>query len=362
MNGKRIPFGFKNRSLPHFNKDDLGPESRGFVENSYLKGLTPQEFYFHAMGGREGLIDTAVKTAETGYIQRRLVKAMEDVMVKYDHTVRNSLGEIIQFIYGEDAMAGEFIEKQKLEHIKVTEDKFRAMFEVDISRPEQLEQLMDAETRERLLRDPAALAQLAEELRQLEEDRLSQRGRVLLTGDDGVYLPVNVKRLIWNAQKRFRVDESAKQALDVGFIIDSIRALGERLSVVKGTDRISREAQENATMLFKILLRSTFASKRVLKEHRLTRDAFEWLIGEIEGRFNQAISHPGEMVGAIAAQSIGEPATQMTLKSERHAQPLSIASRYPAAAHLLAPPPPLQHLPLRRCEQQERDAGCAPAA
>ena len=70
------------------------------------------------MGGREGLIDTAVKTAETGYIQRRLVKAMEDVMVKYDHTVRNSLGEIIQFIYGEDAMAGEFIEKQKLEHIK----------------------------------------------------------------------------------------------------------------------------------------------------------------------------------------------------------------------------------------------------
>src|SRR6202042_3825042 len=115
VEGKRIPFGFRKRTLPHFIKDDYGPESRGFVENSYLAGLTPSEFFFHSMGGREGLIDTAVKTAETGYIQRRLIKAMESVMVKYDHTVRNSLGEIIQFIYGEDAMAGEYIEKQKLE-------------------------------------------------------------------------------------------------------------------------------------------------------------------------------------------------------------------------------------------------------
>lgn len=66
VEGKRIPFGFRHRTLPHFIKDDFGPESKGFVENSYLAGLTPNEFYFHAMGGREGLIDTAVKTSETG--------------------------------------------------------------------------------------------------------------------------------------------------------------------------------------------------------------------------------------------------------------------------------------------------------
>ena len=217
-------------------------------------------------------------------------------------------------------MAGEFIEKQKLEHVKLDDDRFRRTFEIDISKPEALDSYMDAETRERLLRDPAALVQLGEELRQLDEDRQSQRGRVLLTGDDSVYLPVNVKRLIWNAQKRFRVDEAgSKSALDVGFIIDSIRQLGDRLSVVKGADAISREAQDNATMLFKILLRSTFASKRVLKDHHLTRNAFDWLIGEIETRFNQALSHPGEMVGAIAAQSIGEPATQMTLNTFHYA-------------------------------------------
>ena len=90
MEGKRIPFGFNKRSLPHFSKDDFGPESKGFVSNCYLDGLTPHEFFFHAMGGREGIIDTAVKTAETGYIQRRLIKALEDVMAKYDGTVRTS--------------------------------------------------------------------------------------------------------------------------------------------------------------------------------------------------------------------------------------------------------------------------------
>jgi DNA-directed RNA polymerase II subunit RPB1 len=70
-----------------------------------VAGLLPSEFFFHAMAGREGLIDTAVKTAETGYIQRRLIKAMEDVMVKYDGTVRNSGGQIIQFLYGEDGVS-----------------------------------------------------------------------------------------------------------------------------------------------------------------------------------------------------------------------------------------------------------------
>ena len=78
-------------------------------------GLTPYEFYFHAMGGREGLIDTAVKTADTGYISRRLMKALEDVMVKYDGTVRTSKELLIQFLYGEDGMAGEHFEKIPLD-------------------------------------------------------------------------------------------------------------------------------------------------------------------------------------------------------------------------------------------------------
>lgn len=95
VEGRRIRFRFKHRTLPHFIKDDYGPEAKGFMEYSSLQELTPVQFDFHAMGGREGLIDTAVKTAETGYIQRRLIKAMESVMVKYDRTVRNKIEQLI---------------------------------------------------------------------------------------------------------------------------------------------------------------------------------------------------------------------------------------------------------------------------
>ena len=135
VEGKRIPFGFNGRSLPHFTKDDFGPESRGFVENSYLRGLTPQEFFFHAMGGREGLIDTAVKTSETGYIQRRLVKAMEDIIVKYDGTVRNSAGDVIQFLYGEDGMDATYVESQKIDTLRHNREKFRDAFHLDPDEP-----------------------------------------------------------------------------------------------------------------------------------------------------------------------------------------------------------------------------------
>lgn len=95
--------------------------SKGFVENNYISGLQAAEFFFHAMGGREGLIDTAVKTSETGYIQRRLVKALEDVMVKYDGTVRNSKNQVVQFVYGEDGMAGECIEDLRIDVIKMND-------------------------------------------------------------------------------------------------------------------------------------------------------------------------------------------------------------------------------------------------
>ena len=114
VDGKRIPKHYKNRTLPHFSQFDNNSESRGFVENSFYKGLKPHEFYFHPMGGREGIIDTAVKTSETGYIQRRLIKALEDVKVNYDLTLRNHNDEIIQFLYGEDGYDSSKLEKQNI--------------------------------------------------------------------------------------------------------------------------------------------------------------------------------------------------------------------------------------------------------
>jgi DNA-directed RNA polymerase II subunit RPB1 len=108
-------------------------ESRGFVENSYLRGLTPQEFYFHAMGGREGCIDTAVKTSDTGYIQRRLVKFMETGMAQYDTTLRNANGCVMQFLYGEDGMDAQRIENQFFDSYKYNDEQFREAYHLDLS-------------------------------------------------------------------------------------------------------------------------------------------------------------------------------------------------------------------------------------
>lgn len=104
IRGERINRGYSLRTLPHFKINDLTPKSRGFVESSYRNGLKPVEFFFHAMGGREGLVDTAVRTSTSGYMQRRLVNALQDMVIENDGTVRNSDKNIIQFSYGDDGI------------------------------------------------------------------------------------------------------------------------------------------------------------------------------------------------------------------------------------------------------------------
>ena len=104
IGGSRVTDGFQDRSLPHFPKLARQPPSKGFVRNSFFSGLSPSEFYFHAISGREGLVDTAVKTAETGYMSRRLMKSLEDLSVNYDDSVRNSSQNIVQFQFGDDKL------------------------------------------------------------------------------------------------------------------------------------------------------------------------------------------------------------------------------------------------------------------
>jgi len=102
VRGERIMRGYDDRTLPHFRKGDRGAAAHGFISHSYKSGLNPTEFFFHAIGGREGLVDTAVRTSQSGYLQRRMINALQDLKVAYDGTVRTTGGRIIQFCYGED--------------------------------------------------------------------------------------------------------------------------------------------------------------------------------------------------------------------------------------------------------------------
>ncbi|WP_254839490.1 DNA-directed RNA polymerase subunit A' [Natronomonas marina] len=102
VRGERINRGYEDRTLSHFQRNDLSADAHGFVENSYRNGLTPKEFFFHAMGGREGLVDTAVRTSKSGYLQRRLINALSELEAQYDGTVRDTSDTVVQFEFGED--------------------------------------------------------------------------------------------------------------------------------------------------------------------------------------------------------------------------------------------------------------------
>ena len=104
LEGRRVPRLSSGRTLPSFAPYDVNPRADGFVMDRFLTGIRPQEYYFHCMAGREGLVDTAVKTSRSGYLQRCLVKHLEELKVCYDYTVRNGEGGVVQFLYGEDGL------------------------------------------------------------------------------------------------------------------------------------------------------------------------------------------------------------------------------------------------------------------
>ncbi|KAI5188668.1 DNA-directed RNA polymerase II subunit RPB1 [Nematocida sp. AWRm77] len=318
VEGKRILAGFRDRSLPHFAKDDYGAESRGFVSNSYIAGLTPEEFFFHAMGGREGLIDTAVKTAETGYIQRRLVKALEDAQVRHDKSVRDGEGQMLQCAYGSDCLDATFIEMQSVA-LFCTDEVFAQTYVMHPSSvgeypvtPRVLSALRLAKTRTLLAGEAAVLREEREWLRRTyaegkkplpvplerimkEAQRISEQG-----GDSGAVLA------------RGGVKQASKGDVLPEQIVKARESLEKEL-----VDAISpvKEVSEKVFALFRAHLRGFLSVKRVLCEFRLSVPAFEWAVERVRTSFLKAIVSPGEMVGTLAAQSIGEPATQMTLNT-----------------------------------------------
>lgn len=304
VEGQRIRDGFTHRTLPHFNKFDDSPEARGFVENSFMNGLTPEEFFFHAMGGREGLIDTAVKTAETGYTQRQLLKAMEDFRVEHDYTVRNARGRIVQFVYGDDGFDPQFVESQSLPLVNMTFEqmKDRVMF----SPKETFRTFCEAAVCKKLKEEKAWKKRMLGLLRQVEEDQIMVGTNILQTTyDTSVNYPVNFVRILDEVKHACHITPQTMCDITPGDIMDTVEYLSDSMSLYN----------KSSSQLTQVLLRYYLNPKTLMTKHRMTRSGLSMYVAKIEQIFQRACCDPGEFVGCIAAQSIGEPSTQLTLNT-----------------------------------------------
>ncbi|KAJ1979778.1 DNA-directed RNA polymerase III subunit C1 (rpo31), partial [Dimargaris cristalligena] len=269
ISSKRIQNGFMDRSLPHFPKFSVEPAARGFVRNSFYTGLTPTEFLFHAMSGREGLVDTAVKTAETGYMQRRLMKTFEDLTAHYDLSVRSAGGDILQFEYGGDGLDPTVLEG---EGTPVVFDRdFRHV----------ANQKLTHWNDEPLL--PFQVAKLADKL-------LGHRKFALHCGAEFI---ANLR----------------------DYISEEIVAKMAAIRTTFGLPALDIAPKAARTLQSERRKGSVAAKQASLNCLRMTAPLLEAYIENCYQKYHKAKVEPGTAVGALGAMSIGEPTTQMTLKT-----------------------------------------------
>lgn len=310
VDGKRIPYGFEDRTLPHYTKFDDSPEARGFVESSFISGLTPTELFFHAMGGRVGLIDTAVKTSQTGYIQRRLIKGLEDLKVEYDMTVRNNKRKIIQYQYGDDGIDPVHVESQVLPLVVMSLEEIYAHFQMpsDSSKDAAFTTSYTKTAIKRMKRQRKPLLTKCETLINLMIQRRSEIISQIFNFHENkiVNIPVAFKYIINNIQGQLFIN--------INSMVD-ITPFEAFQIIDDGFKRIQAISFVPPTKLFETMYYFYLTPKDLLMIKRFNRKALLILIDNIVLGYKRSIIAPGEMVGIIAAQSIGEPTTQMTLNT-----------------------------------------------
>jgi DNA-directed RNA polymerase II subunit RPB1 len=310
VDGKRIPYGFEHRTLPHYHKYDDSPAARGFVESSYINGLSPQELFFHAMGGRIGLIDTAVKTSTTGYIQRRLIKGLEDLMVNYDMTIRTNKSKIVQFSYGDDNIDTIKVENQELHIVDMSIQEIYGHYNVPEEKT-KTKSLTGMFTKSAYTRYKKQEDQFKVKCQFYTDYMIEKRDIVIKNifgykSDKVVRVPVAFSYIIQNT--------IGQQNINVNSLVDI--TMLEAFEMVEGTfAKLQQIHYAPPTELFKVLYYYYLSPKDLLMNKRFNQKALEILLATIVLDYKRAIVAPGEMVGMIAAQSIGEPTTQMTLNT-----------------------------------------------
>lgn len=333
LEGRRVPRMSSGRTLPSFAPFDVNPRADGFVMDRFLTGIRPQEYYFHCMAGREGLVDTAVKTSRSGYLQRCLVKHLEEVKVCYDYTVRNGEGGVLQFLYGEDGL-----DPTKASYLDCSETSFVYMARNSQSL-EQGQVALPGATIELASAD----AERNAEVKNATEDRTIlnvgdfvlarrlrfgskwARGSICEGWFNAKIIKRDKKGKVFDVE--YQKDGHVEKAVPTMVNFDRNSAVSSSCQLIKpaaadpivsSSRSLYRLGTSGACVSERLALAASKAAKnsrklqQVLQQGNMSATRFGTLVA---AKYGAALCAPGEAVGSIAAQSVGEPSTQMTLNT-----------------------------------------------
>lgn len=253
LEGRRVPVMVSGKTLPSFKPFETNVRAGGYIAQRFLTGVKPQEYYFHAMAGREGLIDTAIKTARSGYLQRCLIKGMEGLKVEYDTTVRDSDGTMVQFLYGEDGL--DVIKQKHLTNFKFLAENYMSL---------------------------VAQLNIQEEFSKLVDSGAAK----------------------WNKHAIKRTTKNG-----------ALNAMDPALSRFNPASSMGSTSEKFATALKAYCdanPENLLKDKGKNPDSQVSKKVFTSLLNM---KYMKSVIDPGEAVGIVAGQSVGEPSTQMTLNT-----------------------------------------------
>ncbi len=314
LDGSRIKEKMNGRALPQFTQFDPRPSARGFIDKPYVRGCNPYEFFFNVITGRDGVIATAVKTADTGYTQRKLVKTMEDLIFQNDGTVRNADGRMIQFIYGDVNIHPEkqtdqqsylihFNNQEVIDALVYTEQELKEFKKTDYTK-----ELNDKLYKKYII--------MRDKMREINS-KLNKFGAVSL--EDKYLFPVDLYQIILNEIVN---SKETKNTVDPFYVIEKLNELLDitttpLVSVSKNLSKYKMKIKDDkdVKLVFRFIIYDYLSPKRCTHQYKIGKDIFDKILEKIRITILRAKVEPGENVGVLAAQSIGQPTTQMTLNT-----------------------------------------------
>jgi DNA-directed RNA polymerase II subunit RPB1 len=313
--GKRLSKKINNRSLVYFNQNEDTMLARGYIVSSFLKGLSWTEFVFHNITAREGLIDTAIKTADSGYVARKLIKSLEDAMVKYDGTVRSATNTIIQFNYGDSGIDTMKQHEHFINLIQLNETDIENMYKFTKSELSDLNKNIKNMNNY----DNDLFHNFIVQLRNNIRNIYIKTNLNINICENKFMIPVNLSSVI----NKFKSNKNKiTYDLDPLYIINQINyilqpnvTLLTYMTVEELNDPNNQKYKDDqlSKTLFKTALFDILSPKRCIFEYKFSKDQFDQITHVIIQNFKKTTVEPGEMVGTIAAQSFGEPITQMSM-------------------------------------------------